>query len=54
MNTESGGDTADCLGHGFADESGHHLRILEAMLFAADEPMAVSYTHLTLPTICSV
>ena len=39
MNTESGGDTADVLGHGFADESGHHLRILEAMLFAADEPM---------------
>ena len=39
MNTESGGDTADALGHGFADESGHHLRILEAMLFAADEPM---------------
>lgn len=39
MNTESSGNTADALGHGFADESGHHLRILEAMLFAADEPM---------------
>ena len=31
MNTESGSDTANILGHGFTDESGHHLRILEAL-----------------------
>ncbi len=44
MNTETGGDTADMStaaisGDGFSDESGQHLRILEALLFAADEPM---------------
>ena len=39
MNTESGDDTADMSGHGFTDGSGHYLRVLEALLFAADEPM---------------
>ena len=44
MNTESGGDTAGrsiaaMSGDGFTDESGQQLRILEALLFAADEPM---------------
>lgn len=44
MNTESGEDTVDMSipstsDDGFTDESGQHLRILEALLFAADEPV---------------
>jgi len=33
------GDGLAPSGDGFADESGQHLRILEALLFAADEPV---------------
>ena len=39
MNSETGGDIAAASEDGFADESGQHLRILEALLFAADEPV---------------
>ncbi len=39
MNTKTGGEITAMSGNGFADESGQHLRILEALLFAADEPL---------------
>ena len=39
MNSETDGDIAAASEDGFADESGQHLRILEALLFAADEPV---------------
>ncbi len=39
MNDEPGGDIAALSDDGFSDETGQHLRILEALLFAADEPL---------------
>ena len=39
MNSEIGEEITVPSGDGFADESGQHLRILEALLFAADEPV---------------
>jgi len=39
MSNETGGEIVAPSGDGFADEAGQHLRILEALLFAADEPL---------------
>ena len=40
MTSETESDIATPLGDGFADELGQNLRILEALLFASDEPVA--------------
>ncbi|MBI05724.1 MAG: SMC-Scp complex subunit ScpB [Rhodospirillaceae bacterium] len=40
MNSETGSDIAVQSGDAFADQSGQYLRILEALLFASDEPVA--------------
>jgi len=40
MISETDGDISALPDDGFADELGQHLRILEALLFASDEPVA--------------